>query len=167
MTELSNLCGLAQVRAVKKSCHAALVFSQDRPRKRKKQEAQKGDGECSETAPGETRGQPRQALPQGVQIVHPLEDSPLTWKASTTVNFVSPVRRGLFFATSEPGLPSLHDARARHGFLLRPCRRLSLELPPHLAAHCNGSLVACFGLVNFIVAIHGTKALALCGDFSC
>ena len=27
MTELSNLCGLAQVRAVKKSCHAALVFS--------------------------------------------------------------------------------------------------------------------------------------------
>ena len=28
MTELSNLCGLAQVRAVKKSCHAALVFSQ-------------------------------------------------------------------------------------------------------------------------------------------
>ena len=29
MTELSNLCGLAQVRAVKKSCHAALVFSQD------------------------------------------------------------------------------------------------------------------------------------------
>ena len=29
MTELSNLCGLAQVRTVKKSCHAALVFSQD------------------------------------------------------------------------------------------------------------------------------------------
>ena len=29
MTELSNLCGLAQVRAVKKSCHAALVFSQE------------------------------------------------------------------------------------------------------------------------------------------
>ena len=28
VTELSNLCGLAQVRAVKKSCHAALVFSQ-------------------------------------------------------------------------------------------------------------------------------------------
>ena len=27
VTELSNLCGLAQVRAVKKSCHAALVFS--------------------------------------------------------------------------------------------------------------------------------------------
>ena len=27
MTELSNLCGLAQVQAVKKSCHAALVFS--------------------------------------------------------------------------------------------------------------------------------------------
>ena len=27
MTELSNLCGLAQVRAVKKSCHVALVFS--------------------------------------------------------------------------------------------------------------------------------------------
>ena len=27
MTELSNLCGLAQVRAVKKSCHAGLVFS--------------------------------------------------------------------------------------------------------------------------------------------
>ena len=30
VTELSNLCGLAQVRAVKKSCHAALVFSQNR-----------------------------------------------------------------------------------------------------------------------------------------
>ena len=30
MTELSNLCGLAQVRAVKKSCHAALVFSHDK-----------------------------------------------------------------------------------------------------------------------------------------
>ena len=28
VTELSNLCGLAQVRAVKKSCHPALVFSQ-------------------------------------------------------------------------------------------------------------------------------------------
>ena len=27
VTELSNLCGLAQVRAVKKSCHAVLVFS--------------------------------------------------------------------------------------------------------------------------------------------
>ena len=27
VTELSNLCGLAQVRAVKKSYHAALVFS--------------------------------------------------------------------------------------------------------------------------------------------
>ena len=27
VTELSNLCDLAQVRAVKKSCHAALVFS--------------------------------------------------------------------------------------------------------------------------------------------
>ena len=27
MTELSNLCDMAQVRAVKKSCHAALVFS--------------------------------------------------------------------------------------------------------------------------------------------
>ena len=27
VTELSNLCGLAQVRAVKKSCHAAFVFS--------------------------------------------------------------------------------------------------------------------------------------------
>ena len=27
MTELSNLCGLAEVPAVKKSCHAALVFS--------------------------------------------------------------------------------------------------------------------------------------------
>ena len=27
VTELSDLCGLAQVRAVKKSCHAALVFS--------------------------------------------------------------------------------------------------------------------------------------------
>ena len=32
MTELSNLCGLAQVRAVKKSCHAALVFSHTRVR---------------------------------------------------------------------------------------------------------------------------------------
>ena len=29
VTKLSNLCGLAQVRAVKKSCHAALVFSQN------------------------------------------------------------------------------------------------------------------------------------------
>ena len=27
VTELSSLCGLAQVRAVKKSCRAALVFS--------------------------------------------------------------------------------------------------------------------------------------------
>ena len=27
VTELSNLCGLTQVRAVKKSCQAALVFS--------------------------------------------------------------------------------------------------------------------------------------------
>ena len=33
MTELSNLCGLAQVRAVKKSCHAALVFSQVQERR--------------------------------------------------------------------------------------------------------------------------------------
>ena len=31
VTELSNLCGLAQVRAVKKSCHAALVFSHVSP----------------------------------------------------------------------------------------------------------------------------------------
>ena len=30
VTELSNLCGFAQVRAVKKSCHAALVFSRNR-----------------------------------------------------------------------------------------------------------------------------------------
>ena len=34
VTELSNLCGLAQVRAVKKSCHAALVFSQNIPSQR-------------------------------------------------------------------------------------------------------------------------------------
>ena len=34
VTELSNLCGLAQVRAVKKSCHAALsVFTQQRTKK--------------------------------------------------------------------------------------------------------------------------------------
>ena len=30
MTELSNLCGLAQVRAVKKSCHAALSCHADK-----------------------------------------------------------------------------------------------------------------------------------------